>query len=342
MSKAGTLAFDHLLQLVECTPDVLVASLEACACIVDDRWIVSSRILYPADPYKAACWEYILLTFTRSQFVTRRQVQRDTGLSLPDIHTMLSKISVITHPHGWALRIHPEKEMFHLFPYLRSKYTNYWAERTKTILNRLSTSGTSSSSSSSSSASSSFSSSSSSSVSSSSPSSHLSDLQPFSQPNIRQDDADRLRRFRQGAVIQAKEWLRKLFIQHGVLSHEFILHQLSLRANPESISDQLNYVSPRYLTQEVLEEILTELTTSISPSLFVLATPENPLLAPCREVIVRLFSTSPILTKRAIIEACKTEIERVPTATEYNAILHELAVSHKGSWKLKLGQGLEK
>ncbi|KAF5282469.1 hypothetical protein FQR65_LT14277 [Abscondita terminalis] len=142
-NDAKIMTFQQLMMvLVGCeglTPDSLLKTLPQVAVLVRGNWIVKSEILFPVNTFSAISGvpaelmckarDYILILFTKNQYVERRKVSSVIKIPSEEIKEIFVGISKLRNNKGWELTLPVNMEFVNKYPDVVQKQSTLWESR---------------------------------------------------------------------------------------------------------------------------------------------------------------------------------------------------------------------
>ncbi|KAK4874932.1 hypothetical protein RN001_014292 [Aquatica leii] len=143
LQDAKIMTFQQLMMvLVGCeglTPDSLLKTLPLVAVLVRGNWIVKSDILFPNNTFSAISGvpaelmcrarDYILILFTKNQYVERRKVSSVIKVPSEEIKEIFIGISKLRNNKGWELALPVDIEFINKYPDVVQKQSSIWETR---------------------------------------------------------------------------------------------------------------------------------------------------------------------------------------------------------------------
>ncbi|KAF5284395.1 hypothetical protein FQA39_LY17070 [Lamprigera yunnana] len=143
LKDAKIITFQQLMMLlVGCeglTADGLLKSLPQVATVVRGNWIVKSDILFPNNTFSAISGvpaefmcrarDYILILFTKNQYVERRKVSSIIKIPSEEIKEIFVGISKLRYNKGWELTLPVDMEFINKYPDVVQRQSSLWKIR---------------------------------------------------------------------------------------------------------------------------------------------------------------------------------------------------------------------
>jgi len=124
----------HLLRAKEHIEDYqIIDELENVAILIRGRWVVKSELV-SKDGSIIAARDYLLMLFSRREFVTRKDLCDETNLTPEEARELFVKVSDINHrDRAWYLKKEPDEEFLTRYQAVVDKYDRYFTDRESLI-----------------------------------------------------------------------------------------------------------------------------------------------------------------------------------------------------------------
>ncbi|KAJ3180708.1 DNA-directed RNA polymerase III subunit RPC5 [Geranomyces variabilis] len=300
--------------------DKLLPALRDAAVLVRGAWIVRSELMYVGHALEARRW--LLYMFQQNRHVSRRAFAELVRIPGPMATSMLSEIAML-EPEGWTLKVLPDDVFLSQFRDVVVEQADVvkreaelaqsaWAPRAAKISSLTGRAARRTEN-----------------AGAGAPQPTARAPPPGSTTNVlTQSIAVK------GANMeeQLDAFIYDLLVMHSVSSQEYIMHAVMARAYESDVHGNLLGA----VAEEDILNSLEETCIEIRPALWVRKTLKHTQNDEFRPIVIELFKTRDVLSKKEVNEAAKAALGKEIPLGPYSKIMHEFAtVRAAGRWKLK-------
>ncbi|XP_074095354.1 RNA polymerase III subunit E [Cotesia typhae] len=143
LKDAKVISFKQLRSMINPkheTTDV-VKYLQQIAVLVQGNWVVQSDLVFPRDKTSSQngisaelmcrARDYILLTWTENEFVTKKAISAVIKLPAEEIEEILTNLGTVVPKKGWKLLIPPSTEFTSKYSDIVHRQALYWEAKRK-------------------------------------------------------------------------------------------------------------------------------------------------------------------------------------------------------------------
>ncbi|XP_008545381.1 DNA-directed RNA polymerase III subunit RPC5 [Microplitis demolitor] len=143
VKDARVISFKQLRSMIDDKHDTvdILKYLQQVAVLVQGNWVVQSELVYPKDKTSAhnginselmcRARDYILLTFTENEYITRKSIASVMKLPPEEIEEILKNLGKVELKKGWKLILPPNTEFANRFSDIAHRQAMHWEAKRK-------------------------------------------------------------------------------------------------------------------------------------------------------------------------------------------------------------------